>query len=138
MAANTSPIFVLTPNIGQARTTEANTASDGSGNLLTLFTAATNGSRVDNITIRNSQTTAAASAALVVRVFLTDTGGANPKLLEEVAVPAATRSTTAIGTAASITFPGGLFLKSGQILKACASVFAAASQVDITAKGYDY
>jgi len=138
MAANTAPIFVKTPNMGFARTIEANTASDGSGNLLTLFTAATDGSRVDSILIRNSQTTAALSTALVVRIFVTDTGGANPKLLDEVAVPAATRSTSVIGTAASITFPGGLFLKSGQLLKACASVFAAASQVDIIAKGGDY
>lgn len=137
----TTPSFVSTANIGFARPTAANTASDGSGTVGTdiynLVTAAAGGTRVDRISIRNSQTTAAASSALVVRIFLTDTAGANPRLIEEVAVPAATRSTTAVGTSAAIYFPGGLLMKSGQILRCCASVFAAASQVDIVAYGGD-
>lgn len=136
-----TPSFVSTANIGFARPTAANTASDGSGTVGTdiynLVTAAAGGTRVDRISIRNSQTTAALSTALVVRIFLTDTAGANPRLIEEVAVPAATRSTSVVGTSAAIYFPGGLLMKSGQILRCCTSVFAAASQIDIVAYGGD-
>jgi hypothetical protein len=137
----TTPSFVSTANIGIARPTAANTASDGSGTVGTdiynLVTAAAGGTRVDRISIRNSQLTAAASAALVVRIFLTDTAGANPRLIEEVAVAAATRTVSAVGAAAAVYFPGGLLMKSGQILRCCVSVFAAASQTDIVAYGGD-
>ena len=130
-----SPLFSQTALIGFARPTTGNTASDGSGTLDTLLSATTL-IRVDQILVRNSQTTAALSTALLVRVFLTDTAGSNPRLLDEVAVAAATRSTSAVGSAASITFPGGLLIASGQIIKVCQSVFNAASQLDIIAKAY--
>lgn len=133
----TTPGFIATANIGMARPSVANTASDGSGTLENLVTASANGTRIDRITVINSQTTAAASTALVTRFFLTDTSGNNPRLIEEVAVASATRSTSAVGARASVYFPGGLFIKSGQILKTCVSVFAAASQVDIVAYGGD-
>lgn len=137
----TSPIFVATANIGFARPTAANTASDGSGtvgtDIFNLVTGTTNGTRIDRISIKNSQVTAAASTALVVRFFLTDATGNNSRLIEEVALPSATRSTSAIGASAAIFFPGGLFIKSGQILRCTVSVYAAASQVDIVAFGGD-
>lgn len=138
MAANTQPIFVLTPNTGFARSTAANTASDGSGTLDTLFSAGTNGSRVDLINIHNSQATAALSTALVARIFLTDTSGNNPRLIEETSIAATTRSTSVVGAVATITFPGGLLMASGQLLKCCVSVFNAASQVDFVARGGNY
>lgn len=135
----TTPQFVATANIGAVRPTAANTASDGSGTLgtdiYTLVTAASGGTRVDRITVINSQVTAVASTALVVRIFLYD--GTNTRLIEEVALPTATRSASAVGARASIYFPGGLFLKTGQTLRCCASVFAAASQCDIVAYGGD-
>ena len=53
MPANIAPIFVLTPNIGFGRITAANTTSDGSGALITIFTAGANGSRLDFISIIN-------------------------------------------------------------------------------------
>ena len=130
-----NPLFSQTPFIGFARPSTGNTASDGSGTLETLVSATTM-IRVDQILIRNSQLTAALSTALVVKVFLTDTNGANPRLIDEVAVAAATRSTSAIGAAAAITFAGGLLLNTGQVLKVCQSVHNAASQLDIVAKAY--
>jgi len=139
MPANTTPIFVLTPKIGQARVAAANTASDGSGALTTLFTAGTDGSRVDRITVRNSQVTAAASSAMVVRVFITDTSGTNPRLYAEAALATATRSASAIGATTTITFLGGLIIRSGQLIQVCQSVYAGAQdQNDFTAEGGDY
>ena len=139
MAANTTPIFALTPVIGRARLTAANTASDGSGTTATLVTAGTDGTRIDMITITNSQATAAASSAMVIKVFISDTGGTNLRMLAEVALPAATRSTTAIGTTATITFVGGLVIPSGTIITVCQSVYAGAQdQNDIIARGADF
>ena len=140
MTANTSPIFTLTPNIGMARLTAANTASDGSGTLGTLFTAGANGSLVQRIRAYNSQATAAASSDMVTRVFVTDNAGANPRLVAEFTVPAKTRSTTVIGANYCHTFPGGgLPLASGQLLKVIQSVYAGAQdQMDYTAEGGDF
>lgn len=139
MAANTSPIFVLTPNIGHASVAEANTASDGSGSLTTLFTAGAEGSRVEYIRYINAQQSAAASSAMVIRVFVTDAAGNNPRLLTEVALGAATRSTSAIGANGTISFANGLHLKSGQIIKVCQSIYAGVQDLmHYTAVGGDY
>lgn len=124
MAANTSPIFLLTGNFTPARIAAANTASDGSGALVTVVTAGTDGSRVDGVRFRNSQATAALSSAMVFRIFLSDTGGANYRLVGEVAVTAATRSVTAIGATAIFTFDQPIIMQSGQIMAVCQSVYA--------------
>ena len=124
MAANTSPIFLLTGNFTPARIAAANTASDGSGALVTLVTAGTDGSRVDGVRFRNSQASAALSSAMVFRVFLSDTLGTNYRLIGEVAMTAATRSTTAIGATAIFTFDQPIIMQSGQIMAVCQSVYA--------------
>ena len=124
MAANTSPIFLLTGNFTPARIAAANTASDGSGALVTLVTAGTDGSRVDGVRFRNSQASAALSSAMVFRIFLSDTLGTNYRLIGEVAMTAATRSTTAIGATAIFTFDQPIIMRSGQIMAVCQSVYA--------------
>lgn len=139
MPANTNPIFGLTPNNGRARVTAANTASDGSGTLNTGFTAGSNGSIVDRIRYMNSQATAALSSAMVARVFETDNAGANPRLILEFTVAAATRSTTVTGAGSYIDIPGGKKLMNGQLLKVIQSVYAGAQdQMDYTFEGWDY
>lgn len=139
MPANTSPIFTLTPNCGVNTIAAANTASDGSGSLVTVFTAGSNGSRVEKVRFRNGQATAAASSAMVVRVFVTDTGGSNPTLIGEAAMPAATRTTSVIGATALISFAGGLNIASGQIIKVCQSVYAGAQDLNhVVCEGGDY
>ena len=124
MAANTSPIFTLTGNFTPARIAAANTASDGSGALVTVVTAGTDGSRVDGVRFRNSQASAALSSAMVFRIFLSDTGGANYRLVGEVAVTAATRSVTVVGATAIFTFDQPIIMQSGQIMAVCQSVYA--------------
>ncbi len=142
MAPNLSPIFVLSPNVGFARVSAANTASDGSGSLSTLFTAAANGSLLSRIRYGNSQASAALSSAMVIRFFLTDLAGANPRFLGflETAVPAATRSVSVIGAQGILTLPsGGLFIASGALLKVIQSVYAGVQdQMDYIAEGGDY
>ena len=72
--------------VGQVST--ANTARDGTGTIATIFTAGSNGSRVDDIWITATGTTTAG----VVRLFIND--GTNTRLWQEVMVTAATPSTT--------------------------------------------
>lgn len=124
MPANTTPIFTLTPNVGLCTLAAANTTSDGSGTLATLFTAGANGSRVERIRYANAQATAAASSAMVIRFFITDNAGANPRLLAEVALAAVTRTVAVIGANGIITFTDGLVIPSGTIIKVIQSVYA--------------
>ena len=139
MAANTTPIFVKQGNFTPARIAAANTASDGSGTLVTLVTAVIDGTRVDGVRFINSQATAAASGAKVLRIFLTDTGGINPRLIGEVAMAAATRSTTVIGATSIYTFDQAIIMKSGQLISVCMSVYAGAQdQTDANAYAGNY
>jgi hypothetical protein len=139
MPANTSPIFTLVPNVGFARLAAANTARDGSGTLATVFTATTDGSLLNKITFTSAQAAAAASALRVMRIFITDTSGANPRLRGEILLPAVTASTTVIGATATFTFTDGLILRSGQLVQVSQSVYAGVQdQTDCIAEGGNY
>lgn len=140
MAANVNPIFTLTPNCSTASLgTTPNTASDGSGTLVTVFTAGSNGSRLDSIRITNAQVTAAASSANVIRVFVTDNAGANPRLLDEAALATATRSTSVIGANTTFTYGNGIFLATGQLIKVCQAVYAGVQDLThAAARGGDF
>jgi hypothetical protein len=140
MAQNTNPIFVLSPKTAVARVSAANTDSSGTtGALVTLFTAGTNGSLITQIKVTNAQIVAAASSAMVFRVFVTDAAGLNPTLHTEVALPAATRTVAAIGATVTISLLSGLLLEAGQIVKVAQSVFAGAQDLNaVTAIGGDY
>ena len=139
MAANTTPIFIKQGNFTPARIAAANTASDGSGTLVTLVTAVIDGTRVDGVRFINSQATAAVSGAKVLRIFLSDTGGANPRLIGEVAMATATRSNTVIGATSIYTFDQAIVMKSGQLMSVCMSVYAGVQdQTDAIAYAGDY
>jgi hypothetical protein len=138
MAANIQPIFTLTPNIGTARLVAANTASDGSGTITTVFTAGENGSRLDKITFINSQATAAASSAMVGHVFISIDNGSTWKHYNEIVIATVTRSTTVIGARVQM-ITGGLILKTGYLVGVTISVYAsAADQTDVIAEGGNY
>lgn len=139
MSANTTPIFVLTPNCKPIVLTAANTASDGSGSPTLLLTAGANGSRVDAVTFTNAQATQAASSAMRGVVFLSDTSGANYRIVKEILIAAATRSATVLGATSTITFSPPLVIQSGQLLGCCISVRAsAADDTVVTPYGGDF
>ena len=146
MPANTSPIFVLTPNVGTTRISGSNTASDGSGTVYQLLSAGTNGTRVDAVRFRNSQVSAALSTAVIHRIFYSPTvtagapGSGSYRLVGEVATAAATRTaTTAIGAASIYTFDQPLIMASGSALYVCQSGYAGVQdQFDAQAFAGDY
>lgn len=141
--ANTTPIFIGASNLGIARITASSSFADGSGVLFTLITASVDGTRVDAVRFRNSQTTAAASSAMIHRIFyspINASGSANCRLVGEVATAAATRNTsTTIGATSIYTFDQPLIMPSGSALFVGQSLYAsAADQFDAQAFAGNY
>ena len=97
MPANTQPIFSSLGDIewGTTAITTANTAKDGTGTVLTCFTAdATNGGFVQRIRFRSAGT----NIATVARVFINDgvgTAAADNILYDEITLAATTLSEVA-------------------------------------------
>ena len=67
----------------------ANTGRDGTGTLVTLYTAGANGGRIDDLNMN----ALASTTAGMLRLFVSD-GGANNRLVQEVPVQAVTPSGT--------------------------------------------
>jgi hypothetical protein len=114
MTANTSPIFTLTPNALPAQISTANTNRDGTGTLVDIVTAGANGTRVESLKAVATGTTTAG----VIRYYITDAAGANPKLFEERLVIAITPSTTVRVFEDLWVLEKPIILASGQKIKA--------------------
>lgn len=139
MAANTQPIFTLTPQNGLARLAAANTARDGSGSVTVAYTAGTNGAFVKKVTFTSAQLTAAASSAMVGRVFISTDGGTTWRLRSEVAITTVTASNTAIGATQVISYPDGLVLPASAKIGVTISVYAGVQdQMDVIVESGDY
>jgi len=102
MPANTQPIFsaagatdsAASNNSGTVVGPTANTAQDGSGTLIKIFTAGSNGSYVQKIRFRP----VGSPAATVARVFISSsstTSATATWLYDEITLPAVTVSQTA-------------------------------------------
>jgi len=139
MAANTSPIFPLTPRISwvNAAGLVANTTTDltAGTNYASGFTAGTNGSRIDFVRSRALGT----NVATVCRVWVNNgssTGtAANNTLFYERTLAATTVSQTA--ELADIIIPINIVLPSGYILYFTFGT-AIAAGVDLITVGGDY
>lgn len=137
MAANTTPIFVKQPHIEYATTgTAANTNLDGTGTVVTVFTAdATNGSKVETVTMWNLGT----NVTTVVRFFVnngsTNTTASNNALVQEFTWNANTVSQTAAST--PVTWQANLYLKPGYKLNVTIGT-AIAAGIMVAAQGGDY
>lgn len=97
MAANTSPIFPLTPHIewGATALATANTAKDGTGIVMTVFTGQANGGRVDFLKVRSIGTNGATVLRIFINNGLTNATPANNVLWHETTIPATTLSEVA-------------------------------------------
>jgi len=111
MAANTTPIFALTPKMAVGRITTATTDKSGltTTNLITLHTAATDGTKVSQIGFKFVGT----STAGTFMIFISDTNGTTLRLFDEILISAVTSSNTAL-TARGFNFYSDLQLQSGQ------------------------
>ena len=84
----TSAQYASTVRAAAAQVTTANTNRNGTGAIVTVFTAGASGSRIDDISIDAVATTTAG----VVRLFIND--GTTSYLFQEILVTATTPSTT--------------------------------------------
>jgi len=114
MAANTIPIFVLTPKAPKVRIATANTGRDGTGTLGTITTAGANGAFYKGVRIQAEGTTTAG----VVRIFIQTAGAGNFELKKEVLITAITPSTTIEAAFAEWYPTGGIVLGIGDLLLA--------------------
>jgi hypothetical protein len=126
MAVTYKPIFTQTPKVGTGVLAAANATRDGSGVIVTCYTAGTNGAYIKRVTFISSQAIAAASSAMVGHVFTSIDAGSTWQLRAEVALPTITASTTVIGQSQTITFSDGLVLPAGGLVGCTISVFAGA------------
>ena len=122
MAANKQPIYTLTPDIqwgaadgnggaaGPLKT--ANTAKDGTGTVLTIFTAdATNGGFISRIIARPAGT----NTASVLRVFINN-GSTNATIANNVMIAELTLTATTLSEVAALPpyeIPLGFALPAG-------------------------
>jgi hypothetical protein len=145
MAANTQPIFPLTPKVSWGTLTASTIAKDGTGTVSTIFTAGVDGSRIDQIKIRSLGT----NSATVVRFFVnngsTNATPTNNSLIHEVTIAATTVSEVAaqIDYNVTVTFntsetaPPIPYLPSGYKINASVGTTASAG-LQITVHGSDY
>ena len=97
MAANTAPIFSSAGDVqwGTTAITTANTAKDGSGTVLTAFTAdATNGGFVQRIRFRAAGTNIATVARIFINNGSSNATPSNNILYDEITLAATTLSET--------------------------------------------
>jgi len=85
---STSAQYASIPKCGVGQVSVANTSRDGTGTIVTVFSAGASGSRIDAIDLKAVGTTTAG----MVRLFIHD--GADARLLTEVPVIALTPSGT--------------------------------------------
>lgn len=107
----TAAQYASTVQTAQAQISTANTNRNGTGTIGTVITGATNGTRVDDISIVATGTTTAG----VVRLFISD--GTNVRLWQEILVSAVTPSTT-VQVWSYTLLNQALILKSGWSLQA--------------------
>jgi hypothetical protein len=107
----TAAQYASTVRTAQAQVSVANTARNGTGTIVTVFTAGASGSRIDDIYITATGTTTAG----VVRLFLND--GTNTYLFQEILVTAITPSTT-VQVFQSVQLNLSLILANGWSLRA--------------------
>ena len=92
MPANFQPIFPLTPKVSFGIVLAANTALDGTGTTVLLFTAGANGAKIDQIKAMHLGTNVASVLTLFVNNGSAPTSAANNSLIHEVTLPANTLS----------------------------------------------
>jgi len=98
MAVNTQPIFSIAGDVqwGATAITTANVAKDGTGTVLTSFTAdATNGGFVQRIRFRAAGTNVATVARVFINNGSTNATAANNVLWDEITLSATTLSEVA-------------------------------------------
>ena len=114
MAVTDTPVFAQTPIVAVGQTiTTANTAKDGTGTVVTAYTAGSNGSLVGGVRFRAKGTNTASVARIFVNNGSDPTNAANNTLFDEVTLPATTLSEVAATAPVEWAPPQRFVLPSG-------------------------
>ena len=124
----TSPVFAVTPRIGNVSIATAEASYTTPTNVGTLITGASTGTRVSEIVVK----CAATSAAAIVRIFLYD--GSTYWHFDEVTIAAATGSATVQQTRVSTTYNNLILPSASWSVRVTTSVSQA---THVTALGAD-
>jgi hypothetical protein len=137
MPANTAPIFSLTPKTswGTTAITGSNTAKDGTGTVLGVYTAGANGSYVQRVRFRPAGTNVQTVARLFINNGSTNATAANNILFDEITLSAITLSETAAQP--SFEIPLNFALPAGYVLNITIGTTVAAGYY-VSAIGGDY
>lgn len=137
MAANINPIFTDTPHLewGATPVTTANTAKDGTGTVLTVFTAGADGSFVQRLRFRAAGTNVATVARVFINNGSTNATAANNVLFDELTLAATTLSETA--ALANYELPLNIVLPAGYTINVTIGTTVAAGYY-VSAVGGDY
>jgi len=96
MTANVNPIYSRTPDVQWSEVATANTAKDGTGTVVTVFTAdATEGGRVEKLKIRAKGTNTATALRVWINNGSSNATPANNTLYTEATIAATTLSEVA-------------------------------------------
>ena len=137
MAANFNPIFTLVPGVewGTTAITTANTAKDGTGTVLTVWTSGTNGSYIQRVRFRPSGTSVQTVARLFINNGSTNATAANNILFDEITLSAITLSETQAQP--SFEIPMNFALPAGYVLNITIGTTVAAGWY-VSVVGGDY
>lgn len=117
MSVTATPVFPQAPNSGGLVVAAANTALDGTGTTVLLFTAGANGARVERVSLIHLGTNAASVFRLFYNNGSTPATAANNRLIWECTLPANTLSQTAASAPLPEYIPSTpLMLKAGERL----------------------
>ena len=140
MAANFKPVFPLTPRIGVGQTLlTANTAKDGTGTVVTLYTAGTDGAKVDGVNVAYTGTSVATVLRLYVNNGAATTTATNNTLIKSVVIPANTLASEVNSAADFFTTAlngGSIMLPAGYKITAHIAV-TVANAIAVSAMGGD-
>lgn len=136
-AANQIPIFTKTPHVGWGATTvaTANTAKDGTGTQLAVFTAGANGSYLQRIRFRAAGTNIATSARVFINNGASAATPANNILWDEITLSATTLSEVA--ALATYELPMNFAVPAGYVINVAIGTTVAAGYY-VSLVGGDY
>lgn len=144
MAANTSPIFTLTPVITWASVTGVDGSQDGTdADVKVIFTGSTDGSFIQRLIFQpmstsGSTTTSAAAGRIYINNGSTNATAANNSLIKEITLAAT--AVNVAGTTAAFGYEVPLNIQLPNTYEICVGItaMAANTQWQVTAIGGHY
>jgi hypothetical protein len=137
MSQNTAPIFIGVPNFSfGANITAANTNVDGTGTVITVFTAGANGGYLRRLRAKALGT----NVATVLRIFINNgssQGTATNNVLWGELTLNATASSASAANAPDYEYPMNLVLPAGYVVNVCLGTAVSGGWI-VSAEGGNY